>query len=115
MFGLNSQEEFIYIRLANYILVFSVFLLWIGFILVGIIARRFEKVLKVPTRWVFLMIAPTGLFVYGILAFYSIVMQEKVKMPLDISFIAYIFFSLAALLTFVAFRQFYNVIKRGGR
>lgn len=115
MFGLNVFEEFLYIKLSNYFLIGGIFLLWIGFLLFGNIARKFEIVLRIPTRWFFIMIAPTGIFVYGIIALYTSLFKQMVKMNLNQCFIAYSFFFLSGILTFLGILQFFNVVKRGGR
>jgi hypothetical protein len=41
-------------------------LLWIGFFLLGIIARRYEVVFKQWTGWKSLMFAPSGILIYVI-------------------------------------------------
>ncbi|MEO0263271.1 MAG: hypothetical protein ABIM62_06060 [candidate division WOR-3 bacterium] len=115
MFGLNFLEEFLYIKLSNYFLIGGIFLLWIGFLLFGNIARKFEIVLRIPTRWFFIMIAPTGIFVYGIIALYASLFKQMVKMNPNQSFIAYSFFLFSGILTFLGILQFFNVVKRGGR
>ncbi|MEN3043862.1 MAG: hypothetical protein ABDH37_01405 [Candidatus Hydrothermales bacterium] len=112
MFDLTPQQEFLYIRFSNYILLFAIFLLWVSFVFTGIIARRFEKVLKLKTGWFFIMIAPTGLFLYGIFSLYS-AFQGKVKLtPLE-SLICYGLFFIGSLLTFISLRSFLNVVKGG--
>ncbi len=115
MFGLNYSEELLYIKLSNYFLIGGIFLLWIGFLLFGNIARKFEIVLKVPTRWFFIMTAPTGIFVYGIIALYVSLFKQMVKMNINQTFIAYSFFLASGILTFLGILQFYSVVKRGGR
>ena len=115
MFGLNPFEELLYIKISNYFLIAGIFFLWIGFLLLGNIARKFEIVLRIPTRWFFIMIAPTGIFVYGIIALYSSIFRQMVKMNINQSFIAYFFFLLSGLLTFLGVLQFWGVIKRGGK
>ncbi|MEO0294496.1 MAG: hypothetical protein ABIM85_00570 [candidate division WOR-3 bacterium] len=112
MFDLTPQQEFLYIRLSSYILLLAVFLLWFSFLLTGIIARRFEKVLRLKTGWLFIMIAPTGLFLYGIFFLYS-AFQGKVKMSPEMTLISYALFFIGGLLTFISFRSFLNVVKGG--
>lgn len=115
MFGLEPSQEFLYIKLSNYILIGAIFLLWIGFLLLGNIARKFQIVLRIPTRWLFIMIAPTGIFIYGIIALYATLFKQMVKMNISQTFIAYGFFLLSGILTFIGVIQFFRVVKGGVR
>jgi len=114
MFDLTPFEELLYIKLSSYILLFAVFLLWLSFLFAGIIARRFERVLRLKTGWLFIIIAPTGLFLYGIFFLYS-TFQGKIKMSPSMQLISYSLFFLGGLLTFISFRSFLKVIKGGFR
>ncbi len=112
MFDLSPSQEFLFIRLSSYALLLAVFLLWLSFLFAGIIARRFEKVLRLKTGWLFIMIAPTGLFLYGVFFLYS-TFQGKIKMGTGMTFLSYSLFFLGGLLTFLSFRSFLKVVKGG--
>jgi hypothetical protein len=112
MFDLNPFEEFLFLRLSSYILLGAVFLLWISFLLAGIIAYRFEKVLRIKTGWLFIMIAPTGLFLYALFSLYA-AFQGKVKLSPQESLISYFLFFLGGILTFLSLNRFLKIVKRG--
>ncbi len=115
MFELEPSQEFLYIKLSNYILIGAIFLLWIGFLLLGNIARKFQVVLRMSTRWIFIMLAPTGIFIYGIIVLYATLLKQMVKMNISQTFISYGFFMLSGILTSIGIFQFFKVIKGGGK
>ena len=53
--------------LSNYLAVLGGLALWIGFLALGLVAKRYEGVFGRPTGWLFLTIAPSGVLVYALL------------------------------------------------
>lgn len=61
---LTDAQHWIFVTLTSYAAVLGGLLLWIGFIFIGLISRRFEQAYGKTTYWQFHMAAPAGLFVY---------------------------------------------------
>lgn len=51
-------------RLFNLLTLAGALFLWLGFFMLGVIARRYEIVFKKWTGWKGLMLAPSGILVY---------------------------------------------------
>jgi len=96
--------------ISSYTMIAAAIFLWITFVIFGIIARRFEFVLKKKTQWQFILAAPSGIIVYAILKFYSSVIYGKVKMAGIIEIIAYSLFFLSGVFSFIGALRFRKVI-----
>lgn len=96
--------------ISSYTMISAAIFLWITFVILGIIARRFEYVLKKKTQWQFILAAPSGIIVYAILKFYSSVIYGKVKMAGIIEIIAYSLFFLSGVFSFIGALRFRKVI-----
>jgi hypothetical protein len=101
--------------LNSWIMIIAAVFLWITFVLFGIIAKRYEKVLRKKTEWQFIIIAPSGILVYAILQLMS-VFQGNLKMPVSTGRIAYSLFFLSGILSLLGALRFRKVVspKRGG-
>jgi hypothetical protein len=108
-------EESIYQSLAvipNYVLVLGALLLWLAFIFLGIIARRYEIVLGEKTDWQFMVIAPTGILLFAILQLIFCGIGGKMMLPKGgINYLAYGLFFLSGTLSLVANLKFYGVTR----
>jgi hypothetical protein len=101
--------------LNSWIMITAAIFLWITFVLFGIIAKRYEKVLRKKTEWQFIIIAPSGILVYAILQLMS-VFHGNLKMPIGTGRIAYSLFFISGLLSLLGALRFRKVVspRRGG-
>ncbi len=107
----NLPADVVFWRgVASYLVIAGALVLWFTCIFFGVIARRYELVLRKSTRWQFMMIAPSGILVYAILKLYSSVILQQLKMPYDLSLVANGLFLISGMLSLVAALQFYNVV-----
>lgn len=101
-----------YLQLYNYLAaVFSGIFFWIGFLLLGFIAKRYSKVFNKKTFYTLLLMAPSGILLYSILLILktSLIIKD-VKINEFIQIIAYIFFVFSAILCFIAVYKFNKVL-----
>jgi len=61
---LTDNQHLIFVTLTSYAAIAGGLLLWLGFILLGLISRRFEQAYGVITHWQFHLVAPAGIFIY---------------------------------------------------
>ncbi|GAI28578.1 unnamed protein product, partial [marine sediment metagenome] len=74
-------------------LVLGAVLLWLAFIVLGIIARRYEIVLGERTDWQFMVFAPTGILFFAVIQLFFCGFEGKMMLPKGgINYIAYGFF-----------------------
>jgi hypothetical protein len=101
--------------LNSWVMITAAIFLWITFVRFGIVAKRYERVLRKKTEWQFIIIAPSGILVYAVLQLFS-VFQGNLKMPGDIGRIAYSLFFLSGILSLLGALRFRRVVspKRGG-
>ena len=101
--------------LNSWIMIVAAVFLWITFVRFGIIAKRFERVLRKRTEWQFIIIAPSGVLVYAVLQLLS-VFQGNLKMPVNTGRIAYSLFFLSGILSLLGALRFRRVVspRRGG-
>lgn len=101
--------------LNSWIMIVAAVFLWITFVRFGIIAKRFERVLRKKTEWQFIIIAPSGVLVYAVLQLLS-VFQGNLKMPVNTGRIAYSLFFLSGILSLLGALRFRRVVspRRGG-
>ncbi len=97
------------------IMIIAAVFLWITFVRFGIIAKRYERVLRKKTEWQFIIIAPSGVLVYAVLQLLS-VFQGNLKMPVNTGRIAYSLFFISGILSLLGALRFRRVVspKRGG-
>ncbi len=101
--------------LNSWVMIVAAIFLWITFVRFGIIAKRYERVLRKKTEWQFIIIAPSGILVYAVLQLFS-VFQGNLKMPGNTARIAYSLFFLSGILSLMGALRFRRVVspKRGG-
>jgi hypothetical protein len=101
--------------LSSWIMIIAAVFLWITFVLFGIIAKRYERVLRKKTEWQFIIVAPSGILVYAILQLLS-VFRGNLKMPVNTGRIAYSLFLLSGILSLLGALRFRRVVspKKGG-
>lgn len=100
--------------IPNYLLVLGAVLLWLAFIVLGIIARRYEIVLAEKTNWQFMIIAPTGILFFALIQLYFCGIAGKMMLPKDgMNYLAYGLFLLSGVLSLIANFRFFKVTKGG--
>jgi hypothetical protein len=116
LFFISLPEEITKMASLNsFVMIIAAIFLWITFVLFGIIAKRYEMVLRKKTEWQFIIVAPSGILVYAILQLLS-VFQGNLKMPVNTGRIAYSLFFLSGILSLLGALRFRRVVspKRGG-
>ena len=63
---LSTFSSFLYFPLTTFLSIASGLLVWFGFFVVGLVARRYEAAFGRKTRWQFLVLAPSGILVYAV-------------------------------------------------
>jgi hypothetical protein len=114
-FGSLPEEITKMASFNSWIMIVAAVFLWITFVRFGIIAKRYEKVLRKRTEWQFIIIAPSGILVYAVLQLLS-VFQGNLKMPVNTGRIAYSLFFVSGILSLLGALRFRRVVspRRGG-
>ena len=101
--------------ISSLVMIIAAVLLWITFFLFGVIAKRYEKVLRRNTGWQFIMVAPSGILIFAIIMLYASIVSGKLKMGTTEAAIAYGLFFLSGLLSLIGALNFRRVVykKRG--
>jgi hypothetical protein len=111
-FDIDPAQYQTLVVIPNYLLVLGALLLWLAFIVLGIIARRYEIVLAERTRWQFMIFAPTGILLFAVIQFLYCGVGGKMMLPKGgIDYIAYGLFFLSGVLSLVANIRFLKVAK----
>jgi len=61
---LTPFQHFFFVTLTSIIAILGGLALWAGFVVMGLVARRFEQAYDVVTHWQFQIVAPAGVFIY---------------------------------------------------
>uniref|UniRef100_A0A7C4U8U4 Uncharacterized protein n=1 Tax=candidate division WOR-3 bacterium TaxID=2052148 RepID=A0A7C4U8U4_UNCW3 len=102
---------------SSIIMILAAVLLWLTFLIFGIIAKRYEVVLRKKTGWQFIIASPSGILIFAIIMLYSNVILGKLKMGFIESLIGYGLFlisSFFSLLGALNFRKVVSPRKKGG-
>ncbi|MEO0228040.1 MAG: hypothetical protein ABIL70_08350 [candidate division WOR-3 bacterium] len=111
-FGIEKSTYQSLAVIPNYILVLGALLLWLAFIFLGIIARRYEIVLGEKTNWQFMVFAPTGILIFALIQLIFCGIGGKMMLPKGgVNYLAYGLFFLSGILSLVANLRFYGVTK----
>ncbi len=111
-FGIEQSQYVLLAVIPNYLLVLGALLLWLAFIVLGIIARRYEIVLGERTNWQFMIFAPTGILIFAIIQLVYCGFGGKIMLPKQgVNYIAYSLFLLSGVLSLVANMRFYQVTR----
>ncbi|MGQ9464090.1 MAG: hypothetical protein ACUVQ3_00525 [bacterium] len=111
-FGIDESTYQTLAIIPNYVLVVGAILLWLAFIFLGVIARRYEIVLGEKTNWQFMVIAPTGILLFALIQLIFCGIGGKMMLPKGgINYLAYGLFFLSGILSLVANIRFYGVTK----
>ncbi len=111
-FGIEPSQYQSLAIIPNYLLVLGAVMLWLAFIFLGIIARRYEIVLGEKTNWQFMIIAPTGILIFAIIQLIFCGIGGKMMLPKGgINYLAYGLFFLSGILSLIANLRFYGVAR----
>lgn len=111
-FGIESSQYESLAIIPNYLLVLGAVLLWLAFIVLGVIARRYEIVLGERTNWQFMVFAPTGILVFAIIQLVYCGIGGKMMLPKGgMNYLAYSLFLLSGLLSLLSGLKFLGVTR----
>ena len=111
-FGIDPGQYQLLVVVPNYLLVLGALLLWFAFIILGIIARRYEIVLGERTDWQFMMVAPTGILAFAIMQLIYCGIGANMMLPKGgMNYIAYLLFLVSGSLSLLANYRFYRVTR----
>ncbi|HEC78224.1 MAG TPA: hypothetical protein ENI34_03665 [candidate division WOR-3 bacterium] len=113
-FGIEPAKYQALAVIPNYLLVLGAVLLWLAFIVLGIIARRYEIVLGERTNWQFMIFAPTGILLFALIQLFYCGLGGKMMLPKGgTNYLAYGLFFISGILSLIANLRFYGVTKGG--
>jgi uncharacterized membrane protein YozB (DUF420 family) len=111
-FGIEPERYQMLAVIPNYLLIAGAVILWLAFITLGIIARRYEIVLAERTGWQFMMAAPTGILIFAIIQLFYCGIGGRMMLPKGgINYVAYGFFLISGLLSLSANLRFFRVTR----
>jgi hypothetical protein len=111
-FGIDPELYQMLAVVPNYLLILGAAILWFAFIILGIIARRYEIVLGEKTDWQFMMVAPTGILAFAIIQLIYCGIFGNMMLPKGgINYVAYLLFLVSGSLSLFANYRFYKVAK----
>jgi len=105
---LYDNEFLWYVTVTNLVTIAGSIFLWITCVLFGLIARKYELVLRKKTDWQYMIFAPSGILVYAVIQI--IAFASQVKLNVMQSWIAYTFFLLSGLLSLLGAMKFKKVV-----
>jgi hypothetical protein len=105
---LYDNEYLWYVTVTNLVSIAGSILLWVTCVLFGLIARKYEIVLRKKTNWQFMIFAPSGILVFAVIQI--IAYSTQVKLNVLQSWIAYAFFLLSGALSLFGAMKFKQVV-----
>jgi len=101
------------LQIISYIAaILSGIVFWAGFLILGLITRRYSVVFKKNTMHMLLMLAPSGILIYSILLILRASFAASAQAwGAAIQASAYFFFVLSAFLCFAALFRFNRILK----
>lgn len=111
-FGIEPARYQTLAVIPNFILILGAVVLWLAFITLGIIARRYEFALGERTGWQFMMVAPTGILAFAIIQLIYCGIGGNMMLPKGgVNYVAYVLFLISGSLSLVANYSFYRVTR----
>ncbi len=105
---LYDSEYLWFVTVTNLVSIAGSVLLWVTCVLFGLIARKYEIVLRKKTNWQFMIFAPSGILVFAVIQI--IAYSTQVKLNVLQSWIAYAFFLLSGALSLLGAMKFKQVV-----
>ena len=111
-FGIEPGRYQTLAVIPNYLLILGAAILWLAFVVLGIIARRYEIVLGERTDWQFMIVAPTGILAFAVIQLIYCGVGGNMMLPKGgINYGAYLLFLVSGSLSLLANYRFYRVTK----
>lgn len=111
-FGIDPGRYHALAVVPNYLLVVGAAILWFAFVVLAIIARRYEFALGEKTDWQFMIVAPTGILAFAFIQLVYCGIGGNMMLPKGgINYGAYLLFFVSGSLSLVANYRFYRVTK----
>jgi len=110
MYGLSGKEYFWLVVFSHFLLVFGTVLFWLGFIFMGRVAKKYEKILSFKTNWIFLYVAPSGYLIFSFLILGSGVIKGYIKPPIPVEWASYTVFLLSSIAVILGIVRFSLII-----
>lgn len=108
--SLNTGLYRLLFDITNYVSLMAGFLLWGAFILIGLIAKRFEMLTGQRAYWMAMIVAPIGIVVYNSIQSYAFFTAGIMTPNQQLWAFAALFVSAAAM-AYVVYR-FYGIARR---
>ena len=100
-------------NLSDYLALLGGLTFWLGFLALGLVAKRYETVFRKSTAWLFLALAPSGVLLYALLVVVRISETGMVE-----KLVAYFALALSGLLCLAGAARFHGVLTmlvKGGK
>lgn len=111
-FGMAPRDYQLLVIVPNYLLIVGATVLWFAFVILGIIARRYEIALGERTGWQFMMVAPTGILAFAVIQLVYCGIGGNMMLPKGgVNYLAYLLFFISGSLSLLANYRFYKVTK----
>ncbi len=111
-FGIEPGRYQTLAVVPNYLLILGAAILWFAFVILGVIARRYELVLGEKTGWQFMMVAPTGILGFAVIQLIYCGILGNMMLPKGgVNYVAYLLFLISGSLSVLANYRFYKVTK----
>lgn len=107
---LSASQYLIFVNLTSFMTILGGVVLWLGFIIMGLVSRRYEQVLGKATHWQSQMVAPAGMFIY--LLMQAIASLRHHNMGSLELWTGYTLLAWSAGLAFWACFQFYKMLTK---
>ena len=105
---LYDSEYLWFVTVTNLVSVAGSVLLWVTCVLFGLIARKYELVLRKKTNWQFMIFAPSGILFFAAIQIWAY--SSQVKMNVVQSWIAYACFLASGILSLMGAMRFKQVV-----
>ncbi|KPK67376.1 hypothetical protein AMJ71_07095 [candidate division TA06 bacterium SM1_40] len=115
MYGLTSGEQLIYVTLSNAVSLLGALMLWIALLCLGIVARRYERALRMGTGWWYLVVAPMGFLFFAAVQAYARFVQGKLWLGSPEAWTGAVTFFASSVFSLIGILRFYRVAARGAR
>lgn len=111
-FGIDPARYPALAIVPNYLLILGAAILWFAFVILAVIARRYEFALGEKTGWPFMVVAPTGILAFAVIQLVCCGIGGRMMLPKDgTNYLAYLLFFVSGSLSLLANYRFYRVTK----
>jgi len=107
---LTTTQHFIFVNFTSFVAILGGLALWAGFILMGLISRRFEQTYGIVTHWLFQIVAPAGVFTYLVMQSIASLRHQNMG-PIEL-WTGYTLLFWSAILCFWGAYQFYKLLQQ---